>query len=72
MWYAGNVAKYTQRWDGEGWAIGNRVPFRIGCCGCGLVHDVVVTTTRLRKGMTLGIAVEVNRRATGQKRRKRT
>jgi hypothetical protein len=64
-------ATYVQRTDGEGWAIRNRVPFRISCCSCGLVHNVVVTVSGKRKGTWIGIAAERNNRATGQKRHKK-
>lgn len=63
--------KYVKRLNGEGWTVKNRIPFRVGCCDCGLVHEMVVTTTRLRKGMVLGIAASRNERATVQKRRTR-
>jgi len=65
------MARYTQRVNGEGWEIQNRVPFRISCCDCKLVHNVVVSSSRLRKGVVIGIAAERNERATGQKRRSR-
>ena len=65
------MSRYVQRYDDEGWEIDNRIPFKISCCDCGLVHDVVVVAPKLRKGTALGIAVKRNTRATGQKRRKK-
>jgi hypothetical protein len=64
------MSHYIQRKNGEGWAIKNRVPFKISCCDCGLVHNVVITVTSRRKGEWLGIAAEINNRATAQKRRR--
>jgi hypothetical protein len=61
--------KYVKREDGEGWEIKNRIPFKIGCCDCGLVHNLVIVAPKMRKGAVLGIAAERNERATGQKRR---
>lgn len=63
--------KYVQRKDGEGFTIRNREPFRIGCCDCGLVHNLVVVVRGRRRGFILGIAAERNERATAAKRRKR-
>lgn len=63
--------KYVKREDGEGWVVKNRIPFRLGCCDCGLVHDVVVSVPDKRKGSIVGIAAGRNERATAQKRRKR-
>lgn len=63
------MARYIQRQNGEGWEIKNRIPFRVSCCDCGLVHNIVIHAPGLRKGSTLGIAAERNERATGQKRR---
>lgn len=64
------MSRYIKRENGEGWEIKNRIPFRIGCCDCGLVHNIVIVAPGKRKGSILGIAAERNERATGQKRRK--
>ena len=61
--------KYKQRIDGEGWETRNREVFKIACCDCGLVHNVVVVAPKVSKGKALGIAAERNNRATGQRRR---
>lgn len=58
--------KYRQRKDCEGWEIKSGQPFRLACCDCGLVHDVVV----VREGKSLGIAAKRNARATAARRRK--
>jgi len=58
-----------KRENGEGWEIKNRIPFKISCCDCGLVHNLVIVAPNTRKGAVLGIAAERNERATGQKRR---
>ena len=59
--------KYKQQKDGD------RLEFnpagdiwRIACCDCGLVHDVALA---IEKNGKIGIAIEQNKRATGQKRR---
>lgn len=62
------MAKYIKRESGEGWTILNRVPFRLACCDCGLVHDVLVRARGKNAGFILGIAAAVNRRATASKR----
>jgi hypothetical protein len=59
---------YIVRKDGEGWEIRNRVPFKIACCDCGLVHNMVIVAPGKRRGAILGIAAERNPRATGGKR----
>lgn len=61
--------KYIQRKNYEGFNIKNRVPFRIECCDCGLVHDFVVVVDGVRKGTLLGIAGARNNRATAARRR---
>ena len=61
--------RYAQRKDGEGWSIRNREMFRIGCCDCGLVHDLVIHVRGRRKGFIVGIAGKRNERATAQKRK---
>ncbi len=59
--------KYTQRYDGEGWAVKSGKVHRMACCDCGLVHDVVMVH---ENGGDIGIAVKRNNRATAQRRRK--
>ncbi len=61
------MSRYTQRKDGEGWQETSGKPFRLACCDCGLVHDVVIVRGR---GKELGIAARRNNRATAQRRRK--
>lgn len=60
-------ARYKQREDGEGWSVRSSEQFRIACCDCGLVHDVLVVA----KGKEIGIAARRNNRATAQRRRKK-
>lgn len=64
------MSKYTKREDGEGWEIRNRVPFKVACCDCGLVHLMVIHSPGQRKGKVLGIAARRDERATSAKRRK--
>lgn len=63
------MARYVKRKDGEGFNIRNREVFRLGCCDCGLVHNLVVSVRGKRRGFILGIAAERNERATAAKRR---
>ena len=62
------MAKYTQRLDGEYWFITREEIFRIACCDCGLVHDIIVVEEEDGK---LTMAARRNNRATGQRRRRR-
>lgn len=61
-------AHYTQRTDGEGFAVPSGELYRIACCDCGLVHDFVFVS---EDGKPIGIAARRNPRATAQKRRKK-
>ncbi len=58
-------ARYRQRVDGEGFVVPLGEVYRLACCDCGLVHDVVWV---YQKG-ELGMATRRNNRATAQKRR---
>ncbi len=58
-------ARYKQRVDGEGFEVPLGEVYRIACCDCGLVHDVVWVFEDGR----LGMAARRNNRATAQKRR---
>lgn len=58
-------ATYKQRRDGEGFTIKRGELFRLACCDCGLVHDMVLTG----RGH-IGVAAKRNNRATAQRRRK--
>ena len=58
-------SKYTQRHDGEGWEVRPGEIFKLACCDCGLVYDVVIVE---EKG-EIGVAAKRNNRATGQRRR---
>ena len=59
--------KYTQRRDGEGWEEKSHRVFKLACCDCGLVHDVVIVAGK--PGRKVGIAAKRNTRSTGQRRR---
>lgn len=48
------MSKYTQRKDNEGWEEKSGVPFKLACCDCGLVHQVVIVAGR--KGSKIGVA----------------
>lgn len=58
-------AKYTQRKDGECFEIPIGAKYRLACCDCGLVHDVVF----LNDNGKLYFAAQRNNRATSNKRR---
>lgn len=58
--------KYTQRKDGEGWEVNPGEVFKLACCDCGLVHQVVIVVEEGK----IGIAAKRDNRATGQRRRK--
>jgi hypothetical protein len=60
-------ARYTQRYDGEGFSVPSGTLYRIACCDCGLVHDMVFISA---DGKPVGIATRRNNRATAQRRRK--
>lgn len=61
------MAKYRKRQDGEGFSIPSGEVYRLGCCDCGLVHDMVFVTA---DGSPIGVAARRNPRATAQRRRK--
>ena len=58
--------RYVQRRDGEGFEVPVGEIYRLACCDCGLVHDVVFVV----EGGNLGMAARRNNRATAQKRRR--
>ncbi len=59
------MSRYTQRKDGEGWEVKPGEVFKLACCDCGLVHQVVIV---IEDGK-VGIAAKRDTRATGQRRR---
>jgi hypothetical protein len=63
------MSRYKSLRDGEGTEVLNRVPFRLACCDCGLVHDVVVVAAGKRVRKEIGFAVKRNNRATAARRR---
>lgn len=62
------MSRYAQRFDNEGWTEQSGVPFKIACCHCGLVHQMVIVAGK--KG-ELGIAAKQDLRATAAMRRKK-
>jgi len=58
-------ARYIQRFDGEGFTIPSGKIYRIACCDCGLVHDIVLVSEDRKD---IGFAGRRNR-STAQKRR---
>jgi hypothetical protein len=58
--------KYKQRYDGEGFEVPLNKLYRLVCCDCGLVHDVVFVVEDGR----LGMAAKRNKRATTYMRKK--
>ena len=61
------MSKYKQRQDGEGFVVPLGEVYRLACCDCGLVHDVVWVYDE--KTGELGMAAKRNNRATAQRRR---
>lgn len=62
------MTRYIQRTDGEGFVVPLEELYRLACCDCGLVHDVVWAYDEKTK--ELGMAVQRNNRATAQRRRR--
>ena len=61
------MTRYIQRQDGEGFVIPKDEVFRLACCDCGLVHDIVISYDE--KSNELGMATKRNNRATAQRRK---
>lgn len=59
------MTKYKQRKDGEGFEVPLNEIYRVACCDCGLVHDIVW----VYEDGKLGMAAKRNNRATAQRRR---
>jgi hypothetical protein len=60
--------KYTHRNDGEGFSVPSGAVYRLACCDCGLVHDMVFVSA---DGKPIGVAAKRNNRATAGRRRKK-
>ena len=60
------MTKYIQRRDGEGFELPIGKIYRLACCDCNLVHDVVFVV----EDGKLGMAASRNNRATAQRRRR--
>lgn len=58
---------YDQIIEGEGFTMPARKSFKLACCDCGLVHEVALVSSKDRKN--IGVAMKINRRSTGQRRR---
>lgn len=61
---------YTQRQDGEGFTIPNGEVYKLACCDCGLVHQIVILAPKVKKGTPIGFAAKRDNRATAARRRK--
>lgn len=61
--------KYTQRQDGEGFTIPNGQIYKLACCDCGLVHQIVISAPGVKEGEPLGFAARRDNRATATRRR---
>jgi len=61
--------KYTQRHDNEGFTIPNKTIYKLACCDCGLVHQIVIAAPGLKKGAKIGFAAKRDNRATANRRR---
>ena len=60
------MARYTWRTDGEGFPIPSGQPYRLKCCDCGLVHEIVLVS---EDGKAIGVAAMRHNRATAAARR---
>lgn len=60
------MSRYRQRHDCEGWAEPSGKPFKLACCDCGLVHQMVLISA---DGKPIGIAAKRDNRATAARRR---
>ena len=61
------MTKYVQREDGEGFEVPSGEVYRLACCECGLVHDMVFVS---EDGKPIGIAARRNNRATAQRKKR--
>lgn len=61
------MTRYKQRQDGEGFIVPLDEVYRLACCDCGLVHDIVLSYDE--KMSQLAMATKRNNRATAQRRR---
>lgn len=61
---------YTQRKDNEGFEVPNGEIYKLACCDCGLVHQIVIVAPGLKKGTPLGMAAKRDNRATAARRRR--
>lgn len=59
------MTKYIHRQDGEAFEVPVGKIYRLACCDCNLVHDVVFIV----EGGKLAMAARRNNRATAQRRR---
>lgn len=59
------MSRYVQRRDGEGFEVPSGEIYRLACCSCGLVHDIVLVSA---DGGPVGFAARRNRRATALRR----
>lgn len=59
------MKRFTQLVDGEGVDIPLGEVWKLRCCDCGLVHDIVI----VMEDGELGMALRRNKRATAQMRR---
>ena len=61
------MTRYKQRKNGEGFVVPLDEVYRLACCDCGLVHDIVLSYDK--ETGELGMATKRNNRATAQRRR---
>jgi hypothetical protein len=61
------MTRYKQRQNGEGFVVPLDEVYRLACCDCGLVHDIVLCYDK--ETGDLGMATKRNNRATAQRRR---
>lgn len=62
--------KYQKRTDNEGFEVPNGEIYKLACCDCGLVHQIVILAPGVKKGSPLGFAAKRDNRATAARRRR--
>lgn len=60
------MKRYQQIIDGEGFEMLSGEVYRLACCDCGLVHDMVIVS---HDEKPVGIAMRRNKKATTKRRK---
>lgn len=60
---------YKNLRDNEGVSFRSKEIFKLACCDCGLVHDMVLVASK--HGRSIGLALRRNKKATASRRRRK-